>query len=97
MATMRIVLTTLGLLTIVLGSGADARSVKVRAHVTKQGEVVQVHERTEPDRSKLNNWSTKGNTNPTTGKAGTKQPNGGGDRRQRPKHLRGAAASSRET
>jgi hypothetical protein len=32
------------------------------------------HRRTNPDKSKNNNWSTKGNTNPYTGKKGTKDP-----------------------
>ncbi|MGI4938351.1 MAG: hypothetical protein ACRYF5_16660 [Janthinobacterium lividum] len=52
-----------------------ARSVHVAAHTTKNGTYVQSHERTAPDTTKANNYSTKGNVNPYTGKAGTVEPN----------------------
>jgi hypothetical protein len=35
---------------------------------------VAPHYRTSPNRTKLDNWSTKGNYNPYTGKIGTKSP-----------------------
>lgn len=47
----------------------------VRGHVTKNGTYVAPHRATNPDKSKANNWSTKGNRNPDTGKEGTKDPN----------------------
>lgn len=40
----------------------------------KSGTYVQPHFRSSPNRSKLDNWSTKGNYNPYTGKRGTKNP-----------------------
>jgi hypothetical protein len=46
----------------------------VRGHVTKKGSYVQPHRRTNPDRSRSNNWSSKGNVNPYTGKTGTVDP-----------------------
>jgi hypothetical protein len=48
--------------------------VRVKAHVTKSGTYVAPSKRTAPDKSRNNNWSTKGNTNPYTGKDGTKDP-----------------------
>ena len=54
------------------GGGHHGGSVHVKSTVTKKGSYVPAHERTAPDKRRGNNWSTKGNTNPTTGKAGTK-------------------------
>jgi hypothetical protein len=51
---------------------ADAAGV--RGHVTRKGTYVQPHARTNPDRSKANNYSSKGNVNPYTGKKGTVDP-----------------------
>ena len=44
----------------------------VRGHVRKDGTYVQPHMRSAPDGNFNNNWSTYGNTNPYTGKDGTK-------------------------
>jgi len=65
-------------LALLLTSGAalargSGGSHSVRGHVTKQGTYVQPHRATNPDKSKANNWSQKGNVNPYTGKAGTKK------------------------
>jgi hypothetical protein len=46
--------------------------VHVKSYVRKDGVVVQEHMRSAPDGDKSNNWSTKGNVNPYTGKVGTK-------------------------
>ena len=51
-----------------------AGTVKVKGSVTKSGAVRQPHMRTSPNNTKLDNWSTKGNTNPHTGKKGTVNP-----------------------
>jgi hypothetical protein len=51
---------------------ADAADSPVRGHVTKRGVYVPPHHRTTPDKSKSNNYSSKGNVNPYTGKKGTK-------------------------
>jgi hypothetical protein len=59
-------------------SAAEAKggggSHSVRGYTTKNGTHVTPHHATNPDSSKLNNWSTKGNVNPYTGKKGTKDP-----------------------
>lgn len=55
-------------------TGAEAGQTRVRGHTTRRGTYVGPHHRTNPDRSKSNNWSTKGNFNPYTGKEGTKSP-----------------------
>lgn len=47
----------------------------VRPHVTKNGTYVEGHVRTAPNSTNLDNYGTKGNTNPYTGQAGTVQPN----------------------
>lgn len=46
----------------------------VKEHTTKNGTVVKKHEQTDPNKTKKDNYSTKGNTNPKTGKKGTKNP-----------------------
>lgn len=45
----------------------------VRAYKTKKGTVVKAHRATDADHKKSNNWSHKGNSNPNTGKRGTKR------------------------
>lgn len=44
----------------------------VRTYHKKNGTVVQRHQRSGPDKTQRNNWSSKGNTNPNTGKRGSK-------------------------
>lgn len=44
----------------------------VRPYTTKSGVVVQGHYATQPNATRQDNWSTIGNINPHTGKAGTK-------------------------
>jgi hypothetical protein len=46
----------------------------VNGYFRKNGTYVQGHYRTNPDNSFYNNWSTKGNVNPYTGRVGTKRP-----------------------
>lgn len=53
------------------GKGAP---VYVAPHVTKSGSYVQGSMRTAPNSTRLDNYSTKGNVNPYTGKSGTKSP-----------------------
>ncbi len=54
------------------GSGHSSEPVYVQGHTTKSGTYVAPHYRSHPDGTTANNWSTKGNVNPFTGKAGTK-------------------------
>ncbi len=49
--------------------------VYVRGYVRpSSGTFILPHYRSNPDRSSFNNWSTKGNYNPMTGKKGTVSP-----------------------
>ncbi|MBI2355893.1 MAG: hypothetical protein HYV13_01635 [Candidatus Doudnabacteria bacterium] len=63
---------------VLLGSlafaGVAEAKVKVKGYTTKNGTYVQPHVRTSPNKSKLDNYSTKGNINPYTGKKGTVDP-----------------------
>lgn len=56
------------------GLAIGKSSTRVKSHTTKKGTYVPSHRRTNPDKSKNNNWSTKGNVNPNTGKKGTVDP-----------------------
>jgi len=51
---------------------AGGKSVRVNGYFKSNGTYVQPHYRSSPDKSVNNNWSTKGNFNPYTGKQGTK-------------------------
>lgn len=62
-------------LTVLPVGNAGAASSSVKGHTKKNGTYVSSHKRTKADSSKSNNWSTKGNTNPYTGKRGGVGPN----------------------
>jgi hypothetical protein len=51
------------------------QTVKVKSYVKDDGTYVPEHQRTAPNNTNVDNWSTKPNVNPTTGKEGTKTPN----------------------
>ena len=54
---------------------ADAGgTVSVRGYTTSRGTYVAPHYRTSPNSTRIDNWSTRGNVNPFTGKSGTKSP-----------------------
>jgi len=48
--------------------------VHVNGYTKKDGTYVAPHERTAPNNTNLDNYSTKGNVNPYTGQPGTKEP-----------------------
>ena len=51
------------------------RTTRVRPHVRKStGTYVEPHRRTVPNRTQGDNWSSKPNQNPDTGKKGTRTP-----------------------
>ncbi len=58
----------------VIPTNVEAGQTRVRGQTTRRGTYVGSHMRTTPDRSHLDNWSTKGNVNPYTGKKGTRNP-----------------------
>lgn len=45
-----------------------------RGYVNKSGTYVMPHYQTAPNRTKVDNWTSKPNVNPYTGKPGTKDP-----------------------
>lgn len=45
-----------------------------RGYVTRNGVYVPPSRQTKPDGTKANNWSTRGNVNPYTGRQGTVDP-----------------------
>lgn len=64
-----------GAIALLSMSVADAAgSHRVRAHTTRSGTYVPSHRATNRDATDRNNWSTKPNTNPYTGRAGTRSP-----------------------
>jgi hypothetical protein len=67
----------IGLAALVLSAPALAGDVYVHGYTTKSGTYVAPHYRSAPDSNPYNNWSTKGNVNPYTGEAGTRNPYGG--------------------
>jgi hypothetical protein len=68
------IVTTIVALALALIMSTDAFSAtRVKGHSRKSGTHVQAHHRTAPNKTKRDNYSTKGNTNPHTGKRGTKK------------------------
>lgn len=51
---------------------ASKAPVHVRGHMRSNGTYVQPHYRSGADHTVRNNWSTRGNVNPYTGKHGTR-------------------------
>lgn len=61
----------LALFLIIAPLGAEA-AVKVKGYTTNKGRYVPSYYRSSPNTARLDNYSTKGNYNPYTGKTGTK-------------------------
>ena len=57
---------------------ADA-DVSVKGYYKQNGTYVQPHRRSDPNSTTRDNWSTKGNVNPYTGKRGTRYNRGSTD------------------
>ncbi|TSA44824.1 hypothetical protein D4R51_03035 [bacterium] len=56
-------------------ASAEARTTRVRGYYKPPtGSYVAPHYKTTPNKTKLDNFSTKGNYNPYTGKKGTVNP-----------------------
>jgi len=54
------------------GTGSSSSRTHVSSYTSRNGKYVAGHDRSSKDHTKSNNWSTKGNVNPDTGKRGTK-------------------------
>jgi len=64
----------IALVAVSMAMPAYAGSTYVKGHVRKDGTYVAPHVRTTPNQTKLDNYSTRGNYNPYTGKQGTVDP-----------------------
>lgn len=53
---------------------AEAKTVRVNSYKKKNGTYVQPYFRTSANKTKLDNWSTKGNANPINGNKGYVDP-----------------------
>ena len=62
------------LLSIAAFSSAVQADVYVRGYTRSDGTYVAPHYRSNPNSSRSDNWSTRGNVNPYTGERGTKDP-----------------------
>lgn len=71
---MKRILLALVCITLLATSAFSQGTTRVRGTVRKDGTYVATHVRTAPNKTKTDNYSTKGNTNPYTGKKGTKNP-----------------------
>jgi hypothetical protein len=54
------------------GTGSKSSSTHVNGYVKKDGTYVAPHNKSTPDNKFENNWTTKGNDNPTTGASGSR-------------------------
>lgn len=69
---MKTTILLIALCAISMGAMAKGGSHSIRGHVTKKGTYVAPSHATNPNKSKRDNYSHKGNVNPYTGKEGTK-------------------------
>ena len=66
---------TLAFLLLISAGPAEAKTVKVKGYFKPStGSYVMPSYRTSPNKTKLDNYSTKGNYNPYSGKKGTANP-----------------------
>lgn len=56
------------------GTGSNSSGHSVSGHSNSNGSYTQPHYSSNPNSTQLDNYSTRGNTNPYTGAAGTRSP-----------------------
>ena len=56
------------------GTGSNPRSHSVDGYTTKRGTYVQPHHKTKPNGTQYDNYGTRENVNPHTGRSGTRTP-----------------------
>jgi hypothetical protein len=56
------------------GTGANPQGHYVQPHTRSDGRTTGGHYQSNPNNTTLDNWSTRGNTNPYTGQPGTRAP-----------------------
>lgn len=64
----------IGLIVLVAAPALAGGPTYTRGYTRSNGTYVAPHYSSAPDSTKTNNWSSKGNINPYTGEAGTKDP-----------------------
>ena len=58
---------------LLFSASVEAKTIRIKSYYKPStGTYVMPSYRTSPNKTKLDNWSTKGNYNPYTGKKGTK-------------------------
>ena len=65
---------TVAMIALVAVPAVAQRSHAVRGYTRRDGTYVAPHRATNPNSTKLDNWSTRGNVNPYTGREGTVDP-----------------------
>jgi hypothetical protein len=55
-------------------SHSSSKTTNVRGYTKKDGTYVAPHKRTNPNNTERDNWTSKPNQNPYTGKDGTREP-----------------------
>lgn len=66
--------TTLAVIAVLASSFAFAGERSTSGYVKKNGTYVAPYKSTQQNKTKEDNWSTKGNENPYTGEEGSKDP-----------------------
>ncbi len=56
------------------GNGSNPNSHTTSGYVTPSGTYVQPHTSTNPNTTQMDNYSTRGNVNPSSGAVGTRTP-----------------------
>lgn len=56
------------------GTGSSSQGHSVRGHYNSNGSYTEPHYRSNPNSTQLDNYSTRGNTNPYTGSTGSRSP-----------------------
>jgi len=70
----KLILALVGAALFLPAVAADAQT-RVRGYFRSNGTYVQPHYRSSPNSTTLDNYSTRGNVNPYTGRPGTRDPN----------------------
>ena len=68
------VMTTVTVSTPIFATNSSGGTHSVKGYTTKNGTYVAPHQQTNPNKTQRDNWSSKPNVNPDTGKAGTIEP-----------------------
>lgn len=68
------IFTIAAMVAAMLAGTAEAKSARSSGYVTKKGTYVAPSYKTTPNKSKIDNYSSKPNVNPYTGKSGTVDP-----------------------